>query len=119
MSTSIRYLTDDRKDLLIDEIAAVETTMQEVMATVRGVGWEFLSALQDTDRQLEALAARRWLPIPEYAVRYRPAMLAVLQRPAEALSALDEELATLGDRADAAAERCRHFGDALRRHLAE
>jgi hypothetical protein len=80
-------------------------------------GLPFAASLQDPDRQLEALSARMWLPVPEYAIARRPAMLAVLGRGSEALEVLAEELATLGTRFDAAAEHYRRFGVALRHYL--
>ena len=114
----VQYLGGRKeKALQVGDQLEIEGATNELMDLVNRFALPFARSLQDPARQLEALAARVWLPVPDYAIARRPAMLAALGRRAEALVALDEELATLGARSDAAAEHYRSFGTALRNHL--
>jgi hypothetical protein len=116
----LRYLgAIEEKALQVGDQLDIEGAVKELVSLVNRFAVPFALSLQDPDRQLEALSARMWLPVPEYAIARRPAMLAVLGRRAEAMLALDEELATLGARSDAAAEHYRSFGSALRKHLGD
>jgi hypothetical protein len=116
----LRYLgASEEKALQVGDQLDIEGAVKELVSLVNRFAVPFALSLQDPDRQLEAHSARMWLPVPEYAIARRPAMLAVLGRRAEAMLALDEELATLGARSDAAAEHYRSFGSALRKHLGD
>ncbi len=114
----LQYLGGRKEEALqVEAQLDIDGTTKELMDLVTRFALPFALSLQDPDLQLEALSARMWLPVPEYAIARRPAMLAVLGRRGEALVALDEELATLGTRSDAAAEHYRNFGSAFRQHL--
>jgi hypothetical protein len=114
----LQYLGGRTENALqVGEQLDIEDAAKELVDLLKRFALPFALSLQDPERQLEALSARVWLPVPEYAIARRPAMLAVLGRSGEALVALDEELATLGARSDAAAEHYRSFGSALRKYL--
>lgn len=68
------------KALQVGEQLDIEDAAKELVDLLKRFALPFALSLQDPERQLEALSARVWLPVPEYAIARRPAMLAVLGR---------------------------------------
>jgi len=117
LSEPVAYLGPTTPDLAVGNLADVQLAVAELRGLVEARALPFAESLRVPDAQLEALRHRRHLAVKEYAIALRPAMLAALGRNGEALEALDEELATLKGRDDAAAAGYRSFGDALRARL--
>jgi hypothetical protein len=63
------------KALQVGDQLDIGGTTKELMDLVDRFAVPFALSLQDPERQLEALSARVWLPVSEYAIARRPAML--------------------------------------------
>jgi len=114
LSEPLAYLGPRVPDLAVGTTTDAHPAAAELVTLVEARALPFAERFRDPERQLDALRRREHLAVPSSAIIRRPAMLAVLGRRDEALAALDEELATLGERADQAAQHNRSLGTALR-----
>jgi hypothetical protein len=115
LSEPLSYLSGTSAgDLFIEDLSAVEPAVDLLVDLVESCLMPFAESYRDPERQLDALERREHLVVGECAIIRRPAMLAVLGRTEEAIDVLEQELATLGDRDDPAAEQYRALGSGLR-----
>ncbi len=119
LSDPIRVLSGKTFDnLRISTLAEAPAAAEHLIEAVETYALPFAHAYVDPDQLLAALGRRDHLPVSDYAIIRLPAMLAVLGRFEEALSALDRELHTLHQRSDPAAVGYRASGAALRTWIA-
>jgi hypothetical protein len=119
LSDPIRVLSGKAFDnLRISALADAPVAAQQLLEAVENYALPFAHVYMDPDQLLAALRRRDHLPVSDYAIIRLPAMLTVLGRFEEALSALDRELHTLHQRSDPAAVGYRASGAALRTWIA-
>jgi hypothetical protein len=115
LSCPVGYLTP-AKSLLQLEVATVgdaRTAACRVAELADAFVLPFARAHASVDALAAALREGRYLAVQDYAIVRLPALLAVMGRERDARAALDDGLATLGDRQDLAAQTYRAAGKAF------